>query len=101
MLAVRNSVGITIDPTFSFAAGFPALESLANSLQVCYCSVDTELLDRNNCAKNQLNGFITTVELQFYPIRHPVCGDGFRTMSSRIQALETTNVLAGIFEYIQ
>ena len=32
-LAAGNSVGITIDPKFQFAAGFPALdESLANAL---------------------------------------------------------------------
>ena len=29
----------------------------------CYCTVDTELIDGNNFAKNQFNGFITTVEV--------------------------------------
>ena len=30
--------------------------------QICHCSVVTELIDRNNSAKNQLNVFIATVE---------------------------------------
>ena len=29
--------------------------------QICDCSVDTELIDRNNRAKNQCNGFFTSV----------------------------------------
>ena len=31
--------------------------------QICYCSLDTELIDGKNCAKNQFNGFFTTVEM--------------------------------------
>ena len=29
--------------------------------QICDCSLDAELIDRNNCAKNQFNGFFTSV----------------------------------------
>ena len=31
--------------------------------QICDCSSDTELIDRNNIAKNQFNGFFTSVEV--------------------------------------
>ena len=60
-----NSAGITIDSIFSIAASFTVpREFLANSPhKICYCSADTEVIDGNNCAKNQLNGFITTVEV--------------------------------------
>ena len=59
VLATGNSVGITVDPKFSFVAGFPApAESLGQFFaKVCYCSVDTELIE------NQFNGFFTTVEV--------------------------------------
>ena len=76
---------------------------------------------------NLLNGFITTIEVngfpllvlrhetqdvrfrqnwasrlqQFYPILHPVFWHGFRTISFRIKTLETTNVLAWTFEHTQ
>ena len=104
--------------------------------QICDCSVDTELIDRNNSAKNYFDGLFTfrwselisflflclstllfprhwwheiqdvscqqswaSCLQQFYPILHPVCEYGFHTISSRIQAPLTTNVLAGIFEH--
>ena len=38
---------------------------------------------------------------QFYPILHPLCGHRVRTIPSPIQAPETTNVLAWIFEHTQ
>ena len=64
-VAVGSSVGTTIDSKSSFAASFPATsEYLDNSFaQLCCCSVDTELIDGNNRAKNQFNGFFTTVEV--------------------------------------
>ena len=41
---------------------FPYLLSLW-STQICYCSVDTELLDGNNCPINQFHDFIVIVEV--------------------------------------
>ena len=61
-----SSVGISIDSKSSFAASFPATsESLENSLHksICYCSVDTELIYRNNRVRDQFNVFFATIEV--------------------------------------
>ena len=45
--------------------GFPCTSWASGKFftQICCCSLDAELIDRNNCAKNQFNGFITAVEM--------------------------------------
>ena len=48
-----------------------------------------------------LSAKLSIMPQQFYPILHLACGDGFRTMSSPIQAPEMTSVLAWIFEHTQ
>ena len=64
MLAAGNYVGITIDAKFAFATVFPTpRESLANSLHKSAAAPDTERIDRINCAKNQVNSFIFSVEV--------------------------------------
>ena len=45
--------------------GFPRTSWVSGlfSTQIRQCSVDTELIDGNNCAKNQFNDVITTIEV--------------------------------------
>ena len=56
---------MSIDSKSSFAASFPRNLRIFGQFfaQIRHCSVDTELIYRNIRAKNQFNGFFTTVEM--------------------------------------
>ena len=84
--------------------------------QICHCAADTERIDGNICAKNQFNGFITTVEVNgFHCVSFAFQFSSFQDAAGteyRMSAFgkfeqhvlrdsiqETTNVLARIFEH--
>ena len=58
-------MGICIVSKYSYASSFSdALESLDSSLhRSATCSVDTELICRNDSAQNHFNVFFATVEM--------------------------------------
>ena len=50
---------------YNYTASFPGNSGIFGQFpaQICYCSVDTELIYRNNRAQNPFNAFFATVEV--------------------------------------